>query len=76
MLITSVAGRWVRDPATGRPIDDTPTPIDPTDPYWARLLADGDVKKAPEAEEASPTPVAAQPPVSAVAKSDGQKQEA
>jgi hypothetical protein len=76
MLIISVAGRWVRDPATGRPIDDTPTPIDPANPYWARLLADGDVKEAPKVEEASPTPVAVQPQVSAVAKSDGQKQEA
>ncbi|MDQ2763015.1 MAG: DUF2635 domain-containing protein [Pseudomonadota bacterium] len=76
MLIISVAGRRVRDPATGRPIDDTPTPIDPTDPYWARLLADGDVQKAPEAKEASPTSVAAEPQAPAVAKSDSQKQEA
>lgn len=43
MLIVSVPGRLVRDPVTSRPVDTTPIEIDPTDPYWARLLADGDV---------------------------------
>lgn len=46
MLIVSVPGRLVRDPATSRPIDDTPTPIDATDPYWSRLIADRDVLEA------------------------------
>ena len=55
MLIISVPDRLVRDPATARPIDGTPTLIDPTNPYWARLLADGDVQEKPDA------PVQAEP---------------
>ncbi len=46
MIIESVPGRLVRDPATRRVVDAAIT-IDPTDVYWARLIADGDVRAAP-----------------------------
>ncbi len=59
MNIVSVPGRLVRDPVTRRVIDDTPIAIDPTDPTWSRLLADGDVVEAPavetSAEKAAPS---------------------
>ena len=48
MRIVSVPGRLVRDPVTRRPVDTDGLSIDPTDLYWARLLADGDVVKAPD----------------------------
>ena len=55
MRIVSVPDRLVRDPATRRPVDDTGIDVDPTDVYWARLLADGDVAEAPPlAAEADP----------------------
>ena len=47
MRIVSVPGRLVRDPATRRVVDTDPITINPTDVYWARLLADGDVVEAP-----------------------------
>lgn len=50
MIIVSVPERLVRDPATRRVVDDAGLSIDPTDVYWARLLADGDVAEAPEAQ--------------------------
>jgi hypothetical protein len=43
MIIVSVPGRLVRDPATRRVVDNNGLTIDPNDVYWARLLADGDV---------------------------------
>lgn len=43
MIIVSVPGRLVRDPATRRVVDDAGLTIDPTDPTWARLINDGDV---------------------------------
>ncbi len=43
MNIVSVPGRLVRDPATRRVVDDAGLTIDPNDPTWSRLLADGDV---------------------------------
>ncbi|WP_125996097.1 DUF2635 domain-containing protein [Sphingomonas sp. S-NIH.Pt15_0812] len=49
MQIVSVPGRIVRDPATRRVVDDAGLTIDPFDPAWARLLADGDVAAAPVA---------------------------
>ena len=51
MIVVSVPDRLVRDPATRRLVDALGVEIDPTNPYWARLLADGDVAPAPE-----PTP--------------------
>ncbi len=53
MIITSVPGRLVRDPATRRPVDDQGLDIDPTDVHWARLLADRDVVEAPKASPAT-----------------------
>lgn len=47
MRIVSVPGRLVRDPVTRRPVDADGLTIDPTDVYWSRLLADGDVEEAP-----------------------------
>lgn len=52
MIIVSVPERLVRDPATRRVVDDAGLTIDPTDVYWARLLADGDVKEATPAKAA------------------------
>lgn len=43
MLVFAVPGRLVRDPATRRVVDDAGILIDPHDPHWTRLLADGDV---------------------------------
>ena len=51
MIIESVPERLVRDPATRRVVD-APITIDPTDVYWARLIADGDVREAPAAKVA------------------------
>ena len=48
MRIVSVPDRLVRDPATRRVVDDAGITVDPTDLYWARLIADGDVEEAPE----------------------------
>jgi len=47
MRIVSAPDRLVRDPATRRVVDTDPITINPTDVYWARLLADGDVVEAP-----------------------------
>lgn len=52
MIIVSVPDRLVRDPATRRVVDDAGITIDPTDVYWSRLLADGDVKEASKAKVA------------------------
>jgi len=52
MVIVSVPDRLVRDPATNRVVDDNGISINPTDFYWARLLADGDVKEATKAKTA------------------------
>ena len=46
MRIVSVLGRLVRDPVTRRPVDADGIDVDPTDPHWARLLADRDVAEA------------------------------
>ena len=43
MRIVSVPDRLVRDPATRRWVDADGIDIDPTDPYWARMIADRDV---------------------------------
>lgn len=56
MRITAVPGRLVRDPATRRVVDAEGITIDPADPHWSRLLADGDVAEAPEVEPADPAP--------------------
>jgi hypothetical protein len=44
ITVKPVAGRLVRDPATGREITE-PTPVDGDDPFWIRRLADGDVEE-------------------------------
>lgn len=43
MRIVSVPDRLVRDPVTRRVVDAEGIDVDPTDPHWARLIADGDV---------------------------------
>lgn len=64
MRIIAVPDRLVRDPSTRRVVDAEGIIIDPADPHWSRLLADGDVAEAPGAEpepgpdyEALPEPV-------------------
>lgn len=47
MIIVSVPGRLVRDPATRRVVDDAGLTIDPNDPSWSRLINDGDVAETP-----------------------------
>lgn len=42
MIVNPAPGALVRDPVTKLAIEDG-TVIDPTDPYWSRALADGDV---------------------------------
>lgn len=54
MQIVSVEGRLVRDPVTRRVVDTAGIDVDPSDPYWARMLADGDVAPAPETPPAKP----------------------
>lgn len=49
MQIIAVPGRLVRDPETRRVVGDDPLSINPADPHWVRLLADGDVTRAPDA---------------------------
>ncbi|MGI4764567.1 MAG: DUF2635 domain-containing protein [Janthinobacterium lividum] len=49
MDIVAVPGRLVRDPVTRRVVGAEPVSIDPTQPHWVRLLADGDVVEAPAA---------------------------
>lgn len=48
MRIVSVPDRLVRDPVTRRPVDEAGLDVEPTDLYWARLIADGDVETAPD----------------------------
>jgi len=43
MQIYAVPGRLVRDPATRLVVDSDGIDVDPNDPHWVRLLADGDV---------------------------------
>ncbi len=47
MDIVAVPGRLVRDPETRRVVGPDPIAINPADPHWVRLLADGDVARAP-----------------------------
>jgi hypothetical protein len=54
MRVVPAPDRLVRDPQTGRQVDADGITIEPTDLYWARLLADGDVVEAP----ADPAPSA------------------
>lgn len=55
MMIYPVAGRLVRDPATGRELDASGIQVNDQDFFWLRRLADGDVTtKAPaKTKEAS-----------------------
>ncbi len=48
MFIMPVPGRLVRDPETRRAVGEEGLTIDPTNLYWARVVADGDVVEAPE----------------------------
>lgn len=59
MLIVSVPGRLVRDPATRRKVDETPIDVDATDPYWVVMLRDGDVAEATPAAIAAAKAAAA-----------------
>lgn len=52
MRVYSVPGRLVRDPATRRVVDADGVDVNPLDPHWVRLLADGDVT-----DEAPATPM-------------------
>lgn len=54
MRVFEVPGRLVRDPATRRVVDAEGVDVNPMDPHWVRLLADGDVTdEAPAAEPPS-----------------------
>ena len=53
MHIVAVPGRLVRDPETRRVVGDDPILINPADPHWVRLLADGDVARAPQVDAAA-----------------------
>ena len=48
MFIMPAPDRLVRDPETRRPVGEEGLTIDPTNLYWARVIADGDVVEAPE----------------------------
>lgn len=61
MRIIAVPGRLVRDPVTRRVVDAEGITIDPVDPHWSRLLADGDVAEAPEVEPQPRTPAEVEP---------------
>lgn len=50
MNIKPVAGRLVKDPATGREITGTTQVLD-GDGFWLRRLADGDVEQVAEHAE-------------------------
>ncbi|HEX7853872.1 MAG TPA: DUF2635 domain-containing protein [Sphingobium sp.] len=50
MMIYSVPGRLVRDPATRRLVTADGLEVDHTDPVWHRLLQDGDVSDEPPAQ--------------------------
>ncbi|WP_242183088.1 DUF2635 domain-containing protein [Sphingomonas sp. CARO-RG-8B-R24-01] len=47
MLVDPSPDALVRDPTSGRAIE-AGTEIDPNDPYWARLMTDGDLVASPE----------------------------
>jgi len=53
MRVFSVPGRLVRDPATQRVVDADGIDVNPFDPHWVRLLADGDVTDEAPAPEPS-----------------------
>lgn len=56
MRIVPAPDRLVRDPETRLPLSGDGLTVDPTNLYWARLLADGDVVEAPEpAPEPAPS---------------------
>lgn len=46
MLVNPASGALVRDPSTYRAIE-AGTDVDPLDPYWSRLIIDGDVVPMP-----------------------------
>ncbi|NIJ07238.1 hypothetical protein FHS31_000834 [Sphingomonas vulcanisoli] len=46
MRIVAVPGCLIRDPETRRIVGEEALTVDPTNLYWARLLADGDVAEA------------------------------
>ena len=57
MRILPVPDRLVLDPETLRAVGAEGLTVDPTNLYWARMLADGDVIEGPEHEhEALPAP--------------------
>jgi len=60
MRVVAVPGRLVRDPATLRVIDDAGIEVDPNNVIWARMIADGDVRRVdvpePELEPSSDAP--------------------
>ena len=61
MRIVSVPDRLVRDPVTRRVVDAAGIDVDPTDPHWARLLADGDVADGDAPAPATKARKAAEP---------------
>lgn len=48
MIVDPAPGALVRDPATALAIE-AGTTVDENDPYWARLLVDGDIVASPAA---------------------------
>lgn len=47
MIVKPASGALVRDPLTRLAVEAGAT-VDPNDPYWARLIADGDLVEVPE----------------------------
>ena len=50
MLVKPAPGRAIRDPGTMQLVPDTGALIDPTNLFWARVLADEDVVELSEEE--------------------------
>lgn len=50
MRIMPVPDRLVRDPETRREVGEEGLTVDPTNLYWARMIADGDVVEVKEPE--------------------------
>ena len=60
MIVNPAADALVRDPTTGRAIE-AGAEINETEPYWARLLVDGDIVPAADTAAAEPTALITQP---------------
>ncbi len=52
MRVVSVPGRRIVDPISRRVVDEAGLEVSEFDPFWARLIEDGDVAIAPETSDA------------------------